>query len=619
MFFRWLASLFASAPAAPMEDAQVRELRPASFFTSDMEPAGDRTQIVEAIKARSVPVTPDKFRTYDANGMPVADSTSGNSLADSAKAVFTLAGANVPDAQLLWYASQGFIGFQLCAILAQHWLVQKACDTPARDAIRNGYRVTINTPDVDAKMLDKLRAADKRHGIKAKCRELVRFARVFGIRIALFKVDSPDPKYYENPFNPDGITPGSYRGVVQVDPYWCIPELSTSGATDPASADFYEPTYWTIRGKRYHRSHLVIVRGPEVPDLLKPSYQFAGISLPQRIYERVYAAERTANEGPQLALTKRATFLYTDTGKALANEEKFTERLLAWCGLRDNYGVKVLDKDGDKAEQFDTALGDFDTVMMGQYQLVAAIANVPATKLLGTTPKGFNASGDYEAESYHEELESIQTNDMEPFINRHHLCVIRSELAPAAGIRPFSVAIEWEPTDTPSAKEEAEIRKLNADTHKVYVDAGAVDGQDVRTVITGDPKSGYDGLPILAPEPEPEPAPMPPPVATTALDSADWNPVTGVYAEAELVTNQRHLSHEIVAQKIAAQDFTVQLSPEFQTATGKRFRVIIDGHHSLQAAVESGNVPVFVEANYADSDYGNVVTRLPMSGTEAVV
>jgi hypothetical protein len=41
-----------------------------------------------------------------------------------------------------------------------------------------------------------------------------------------------------------------------------------------------------------------------------------------------------------------------------------------------------------------------------------------------------------------------------------------------------------------------------------------------------------------------------------------------------------------VAQKIATADYTVQLSPEFQTATGKRYRVVIDGHHSLAAAIE---------------------------------
>lgn len=611
--FQWLANLF-GRPEVVADVVEPDAARPPSFFTSDIEDARPRNrgELVEVVRARSMPVQPAQFKVYDAAGAAM-DSASGD-IYTSAKAAFTLAGANVPDAQLLWYASQGFIGFQLCAILAQQWLIQKACDVPARDAIRNGYRITVNDgSEVGPDVIAKLEAADKRFGIKQQCRELVRACRTFGIRIALFKVDSPDPKYYENPFNPDGIRPGSYRGIVQIDPYWCIPELSVTGASDPSSADFYEPTYWTIRGQRYHRSHLVIVRGPEVPDVLKPSYQFAGISLVQRIYERVYAAERTANEGPQLALTKRAMIFYTDTAAALANQAKFTERLDTWATYRDNYGVKVADKEGDKIEQHDTALGDFDQTVMTQYQLVAAIANVPATKLLGTTPKGFNASGEYEAESYHEELESIQANDMGPLISRHHLCVIRSEIAPAAGMRPFAVAVEWNPTDTPSAKEEAEIRKIDADRDKALVDAGAIDGQDVRARLIADPKSGYDGLAMPAPEPEPA-APLVAPAGGVALDASDFDAVSGVYAEAELITNQSYLDEAVVAAKIAAQDFTVQLSPEFVTPAGKRYRVVIDGHHSLAAAVRSGNVPVFVEANYSGSDYANALTKLPAFG-----
>jgi hypothetical protein len=157
---------------------------------------------------------------------------------------------------------------------------------------------------------------------------------------------------------------------------------------------------------------------------------------------------------------------YTDTGKALADQESFTAKLGTWARFRDNFGVKVADKEGDKVEQYDTTLGDFDATVMTQYQLVAAIANVPATKLLGTTPKGFNATGEYEEASYHEELESMQTSDMEPLINRHHICVIRSEIAPAAGIAPFDVSIEWEALDALTQKEEAEVQKLKAETGK---------------------------------------------------------------------------------------------------------------------------------------------------------
>ena len=41
----------------------------------------------------------------------------------------------------LWYANQGFLGHTLCALIAQHWLINKACVMPGRDALRRGSTV----------------------------------------------------------------------------------------------------------------------------------------------------------------------------------------------------------------------------------------------------------------------------------------------------------------------------------------------------------------------------------------------------------------------------------------------------------------------------------------------
>lgn len=219
------------------------------------------------------------------------------------------------------------------------------------------------------------------------------------------------------------------------------------------------------------------------------------------IYERVYAAERTANEAPQLALTKRAMIFYTDAAKALANQATFEQRLSIWAHFRDNFGVKVADKEADLIEQKDTSLSDLDAVIMTQYQIVAAAANIPATKLLGTTPKGFNSSGDYETDSYHEELESIQTGDLEPLIDRHMVCLIRSEIAPKfTGGKVFSTEVVFEPLTTMSAEEQAGVNKTKAETDKILADAGAIDGADIRRRIAADEMSGHNGLEIVEPD-----------------------------------------------------------------------------------------------------------------------
>ena len=397
------------------------------------------------------------------------------------------------EAQFLYFASKGFIGYQNCALIAQHWLIDKACAIAAKDAVRNGYEITVNDgQEIDSEILDFIAQRDKEIGIKAQCVELENMGRVFGIRIAIFKVNSTDPLYYEKPFNPDGVTPGSYKGITQIDPYWITPLFDAESAADPASLHFYEPTWWQVNGIRYHRTHLVIMRNGELADIMKPTYLYGGIPVPQKIAERVFAAERTANEAPQLAMSKRLIAVFTDLAQAQANAETFEQRMAWWTSMMNNFGVKILGQ-GDKLEQHDISLADVDDVIMTQFQLVAAAANVPVTKLLGTTPKGFNATGEYDETSYHEEVESVQEHHLTPLVERHHLLLMRSEVIPKFGIK-FSTSIKWNPVDVPTAKEQAEINAIKADTDAKLVQAGAIDGFDIRQRIITDKESNYNGI-----------------------------------------------------------------------------------------------------------------------------
>jgi len=410
-------------------------------------------------------------------------------------------GGDIAPAQMIWYANQSFIGYQTAAILSQNWLINKACAMPARDAVRHGYDVTINDgSEIKPAVLDYIRKRDKAFKLKENCAEFVTMERKFGIRIALFEVDSTDPLYYELPFNIDGVVEGSYRGISQVDPYWITPELDANAAANPASKHFYEPTWWRINGKRVHRTHLIIGRnGDDLPDILKPTYFYGGIPTPQKIAERVFAAERTANEAPMLAMTKRLISLKTDITEAEANGPQFIEKMTFWSALMNNFGIKIIGEN-EELDQKDTSLNDLDAVIMTQYQLVAAAAEVPATKLLGTSPKGFGASGEYEESSYHEFLESIQENDLSPLVNRHHALLIKSEVMKKFSIPFFETEVAWKPTDTPTDKEQAEIQLLKAQRDMALIQGGSIDGTDSRQRIVADPDSDYNGIAAIVPD-----------------------------------------------------------------------------------------------------------------------
>jgi phage-related protein (TIGR01555 family) len=455
-------SAFPETPAA--------QLRPVTDFTVFDGLAGDGA--------------PRKMAVGDAAVVAMDDSTGG----DSGMALKGMAWYGVPEMLASWYGSQGFIGYQQCSILAQHWLVDKACSMAGEDATRNGWTLQgINGEDLDQANHDQIVSADKKFKLKQNLVEFNRFKNIFGIRVAIFKVKSEDPLYYEKPFNIDGCGRDCYEGISQVDPYWMTPVLNSSGASDPAAIGFYEPQYWVINGKKYHISHLAIARGPQPSDILKPTYIFGGISLVQRIYERVYAAERTANEAPLMAMSKRTMAIHADLDKIMANQCEFEERLALWIKYRDNHGVKVLGTE-EAMEQFDTTMSDFDSIIMNQYQIVAAIARVPSTKLLGTSPKGFNATGEFESKSYHEELESVNEHVMMPMLERHYDLLSRS-LGMETGI-----LVTCNPVDSVSTKERAELNKQKADTGIELINAGVISPDEERERIIDDEHSGYDRL-----------------------------------------------------------------------------------------------------------------------------
>lgn len=461
---------------------EVKEKEHFSIFSTDILPAlPSRGALLKKI-ASAIPRT-----VYDDQILVTGTMDSADDAALKNPITYN---ESIPDAQLLWYAGQSFIGYQNCALLSQNWLVNKACSVPAEDAVRNGYEITSNDGnELDEKIIDKIYKLDKKYKINKEMTEFVRNGKIFGIRIAMFDIETDDDEYYEKPYNPDGVTQGSYKGISQIDPYWMTPILESKDTNNPASRNFYDPTYWQISGVgKVHRSHLIIVRNSEVPDLLKPSYYYGGMPLTQMIAERVYAAERTANEGPQLAMSKRVNAYKLDTAGMVGMQGEVEEKLQRWAQMRDNHGIKIIGTDEDMI-QLETSLTGFDDTVMTQYQLVSAVARVPATKLLGTSPKGFSSTGDNETKNYHEELESIQENWMMPLIDRHHELLIRSEFGVA-----FEIETVFNPVNVVSAKEKAEINFLNSQTDVNLMNAGAIDGGVIQKRLINDEESGYNGM-----------------------------------------------------------------------------------------------------------------------------
>jgi uncharacterized protein len=471
--------------------------KPRGFFSHQLAHIENwDAEALEKALQRSFQRKAGEFKQFNADGTTVAMDN-----AEMIKPYGGFDGESISGTQIAWYASNSFFGYQLCAMIAQHWFVKKACWMPAKDAARHWYDITVNSGDTVApETLEKIAAYDRAFKIKKHCVNMVGFGRVFGIRHVLPIVEYEDPDAYIKPFNPDAVRPGSYKGISQIDPYWITPELDQQAAANPANMGFYEPTWWRVNGRRIHKSHLIIYRTCEVADVLKPTYYYGGIPLPQLLCERVYAAERTANEAPMLALSKRSTIIHTDLTAAIANQQEFDKRMTLWSWFRDNYGIKILGNE-EVAEQFDTGLADFDSLISSQYAIACSISDVTEVKMMGGSPKGgLGANGDSEKESYGEFKQSIQSDDFDPLVERHHLLTMKSFL-PDQKFRPVA---NWNPVDTPTAEEQSRINLAKAQADEALCNTGAIDGQDVRRRLIADKTSGYNGISDVVPRPDEE-------------------------------------------------------------------------------------------------------------------
>jgi hypothetical protein len=322
-----------------------------------------------------------------------------------------------------FFAKQGFIGWQLAGLLAQHWLINNSCSIPNEDAVRNGWELSLTENNEQSKEINSF--IKKKYDLKNKLIKFGRNRKIFGIGIAIPVYKDNIDIDFEKPFNIDSIKPNSLETINIIDPYWCFPEFSDSGLSNPVKSDFYSPTHYRIYNKRVHVSHLCIWKNEEPVDILKPSYYFGGIPLPQLLLERVYSEEASANESLELLRTKRTYVEKTDDMKGLfLNFDKALSRLLRLTKTRNNHGVWFTE---NEAKLLETNLGGLSEILTKHCELVSAIAKIPIHKLFKIRSAGSLGNKDEVQVDYDQELEDLQVSGMTNFLNHFYGIALASE------------------------------------------------------------------------------------------------------------------------------------------------------------------------------------------------
>lgn len=381
-----------------------------------------------------------------------------------------------------------WIGWLTCATLAQHPFISRACSIPGEDAVSVGYNITFNGDVNDKDELAKtLIKKAKRMGLNNVLRHFDCNKRVFGVGICIPCFDGIDDtaKDYimtmmENPYNVDAVKNKNitFTGFKVVDPYWLTPVFDDRSGFDPTSKDFYLPTWWQVGGtsRRIHKSWCFQYVNTIVADILKPTYYYGGMPLPQMLMERLYSADKVADEAQLLAMSKRLLVVDANVQKLVSNPKEALKVMDALKYARDNWGV-FFKNPNTNVQQVDTYITEFNQLIMTQYQLVASIAQIPAPKLLKVMPTGFSDVSELVWKDYAQQIASIQEDEFEPIVERFF------EIMFAKSGTNIDFNISFNPVDVPTLMEKAQISELEAKASKNLIEQGVLAPEEVRTVI----------------------------------------------------------------------------------------------------------------------------------------
>lgn len=417
------------------------------------------------------------------------------------------------------YASQGdpsfypaFIGYPALATMSQSSDYRSVPETTSTEMTREWGRFKIVDQDVadetltgverarqaeqnliDRKIrqdkITKLTDAFKAHDIRSLIQKTFEVEMTMG-RAQIY-IDLKH-KAVDVPFvrNSRGVSVGDLVGFSLIEPMWTTP--SAYNATDPTKRDFYVPQSWFVLGREIHADRLITVITRPVPDMLKPAYNFGGISMLQLMRPYVERYQRNVDSVSELINSYSLTILATDMSSILAGNQdpNILMRLMLFNQFKSNRGIMALDKESEEISQINTPLSGLDGLVLQSKEDLSGPSKTPLVKLWGISPSGLNASGEAEIDVYYDYIAAQQEAHARPVIETIH------EVMQLSMFGEIDPAIQWEFNSLKQmdAAEQATIQKTKAESDQIRIDSGVISQGEARSALVADPEGEYGSL-----------------------------------------------------------------------------------------------------------------------------
>jgi len=354
------------------------------------------------------------------------------------------------------------------------WLVGQVVDTVAEDMTREGVSINSELSPDDVKLIQ---STFTDLNIWHELSNTIKWARLYGGAIAVILTEGAD---YSKPLNMNAIGKGRFKGLVVFDRWMIDPSLGE--LVTELGSDMGKPKYYrviagmpTLGGEKIHYSRIIRFDGIELPYFQKLTENLWGLSVVERLYDRLIAFD-SATQGASQLLHKAhlRTIRVKGFREALAlggaTESAVVKQFDYIRMLQTLEGLTVLDGD-DEFNVHSYSFSGISDVLMQFGEQISGATGIPLVRLFGQSPAGLSSTGESDLRNYYDHINKLQEFQMRAPLVKLFNVISRSLFGKAL---PREFEFEFNPLWQLSDTEKSQIASTDANTISTVYGAGLI-------------------------------------------------------------------------------------------------------------------------------------------------
>lgn len=354
------------------------------------------------------------------------------------------------------------------------WVGGLAVNIIADDMVRAGISVK---GELEPEQIEQIESRASQLQIWQRLGDTVRWDRLYGGALAVLLVDGQD---VSTPLRLNTIRKDQFRGLLVLDRWMVEPTLNdliTEMGPDLGLPKFYNVTAFApgMNNQKIHYSRVVRMEGEKLPYHQRLMENMWGISVLERLYDRLLAFDSASMGAAQLVYKAYIrTYKIKDMrnivamgGKALQGLSAYMEMMRRYQGIE---GVTIMDAEDEFEGVQHQAFGGLSDVLLQMGQQLSGATQIPLVRFFGQSPAGLNSTGESDMRNYYDGILQRQNTSLAIPVDKIYRCIAASE-----GITlPKGFKIEFNPLWQLDDADKAKVANETADAVIKVLDSALI-------------------------------------------------------------------------------------------------------------------------------------------------